>query len=80
MEEDDASSKIAVLISGTRVSLAITCCIICAYCVLKNSCKSALLLFEREMSRRVTMCPLSSSNELLARIVSAEDSADEDSA
>jgi len=51
-----------------------------AYCVLKNSSNSTLLSLEREISRRVTMCPLSSSNELLARIGSTGDSADEDSA
>ena len=65
---------------GTGFSLVATPHVIRAYCVLKYSCNSVLLLFERETSRRVTMWPLSSSNESLARIGSAEYSADEDSA
>ena len=65
---------------GTGFSRAVTPCMISAHCVWKNSCNFVLLLFESETSRRVTMCPLSSSNELLARIVSGEDSVDEDSA
>lgn len=65
---------------GTRFSIVITLFMISTHCVWKNSCNCVLLLFESETSRRVTMCPLSSSNELLERIVSAEDSADEDSA
>ena len=51
-----------------------------AYCVWKNSCSSGFLPFESETSRRVTVCPLGNSNELLGRIVSTEDSADEASA
>ena len=65
---------------STGFSIAVTACIASAHCVRKKSCNCVLLLFESETSRRVTMCPLSSSNELLLRIVSAEDSADEDSA
>ena len=80
MEEDNAGGEVAVLVPGCRVWFTATPRVICAYWVLKNSCNSVLLFFEREMSRRVTMWPLSSSNELLARIGSDEDSADEDSA
>ena len=49
------------------------------YCVLKKSCNSALLSFERVTSSRVTMCPLSTSNGLLERIGPAESSANDNS-
>ena len=65
---------------GGGFGLGVTPRVIRAYCVLKYSCNSVFLFFERETSRRVTMWPLSSSNELLARIGSDDDSADEDSA
>lgn len=81
MEKDDAGGKVSVLVPryGIWFSGGIYR-VVCTYCVWKYSCNSSLLLFERETSRRVTMWPLSNSNELLARIGSDDDSGDEDSA